>query len=376
MLLCIDCHERAHTSAEALKRHLATVNSIPLQPRSSPIRSDPFLPTPPPEECCSSREDDTEADTVSDITAICTDPTSSETAVALPPVSVCSDIANGHSIAPPADPLEPSGFSAGGCGVEPCNASCSTATAVPACSGETATECAGGVGEDPSSSGAGGDGGEKVGMISGSSLCVRGGGVERVDAVSERMPSPAHVRRVALTLERQPHLPKERRQELEAVVARCGFLSVLLGASMCATRWQHIILSFPKGHISSKTVAMRKFLRFRHHQHIYTRAMNTCHGCRYVHGPAAAIDQGLAPGDIEAALLAGLAKTKRNQTVTRLMQEGRPPPSGYALSQQEGRVSIISAPHHQGGHMWHGRKVVEKIIGTYGVTGLQVHVIS
>lgn len=97
-----------------------------------------------------------------------------------------------------------------------------------------------------------------------------------------------------------------------------------------------------------------------------------CCECRYVHGPAAAIDRGLGPGDIEAALLAGLAKTKRNQTISRLIQAGRPPPLGYVLSQQEGRVSVVSAPHHQGGHMWHGRKVVEKIVATYGLTGLQV----
>lgn len=94
--------------------------------------------------------------------------------------------------------------------------------------------------------------------------------------------------------------------------------------------------------------------------------------CRYVHGPAAPSGQGLAPGDLEAALLAGLAKSKRNNAIARLMQAGRPAPSGYTLSHQDGRVSVISAPHHQGGHMWHGRKVVEKIVATYGKAGLQV----
>ena len=102
--------------------------------------------------------------------------------------------------------------------------------------------------------------------------------------------------------------------------------------------------------------------------HSYARVVK----CRYVHGPAAAIDQGLAAGDLEAALLAGLAKTKRNQTIARLLQAGRPPPSGYVLSQQAGRVSVVSAPHHQGGHMWHGGKVVERVLATYGTAGLQV----
>lgn len=94
--------------------------------------------------------------------------------------------------------------------------------------------------------------------------------------------------------------------------------------------------------------------------------------CRYVNGPDADTSQGLAPGDLEAALLAGLGKAKRNQTITRLLQEGRPPPSGYALSQQTSRVVVISAPHHQGGHLWHGRKVVERILASHGPTGLQV----
>jgi hypothetical protein len=94
--------------------------------------------------------------------------------------------------------------------------------------------------------------------------------------------------------------------------------------------------------------------------------------CSYVHGPAADDSAGLGPGDLEAALLAGLGKAKRNQAIARFLHLGRPTPTGYALSQQNDRVVVVTAPHQQGGHLWHGRKVVERILASSGPAGLHV----
>lgn len=235
VLLCIDCHERAHTSAEALKRYLAAVNNIPLQPGSSPIRSDPFLPTPPPEECCSSREDDADAeldadaDAVSDVAGDCNE-SILEAAVAAASASADAatpnDTTTPRTRTAPAVPEVLSSTSASPSLMEVAATSVSTAAATAAasdCSRENAgsmtARVVGVCGAEPSSNVAGAEGAAGDG-ITGS---LRLGGVveEAVDAVSEHMPSLAHVRRVALTLERHPNVPTERRLELEAVVARC-----------------------------------------------------------------------------------------------------------------------------------------------------------
>lgn len=232
VLLCIDCHEKAHTSAETLKRLIAAVNSIPLQPASTHIRSDPFLPTPPPEECCSSREGDGEVGTdaasdasdgdyysTSNVEAAASAVTTIVSAVAAASHSngsipyaahssaaVPSDAHGGAISAPSATRAAPA---------EPPGRRLSTATPAALCKGDDvggASVC---------------DSVELTGEHS--SIRVEPAGALGADAVvagsavsseAQQMPSPAHIRRVALTLERQPHLPAERRQAMEAVVAR------------------------------------------------------------------------------------------------------------------------------------------------------------
>lgn len=82
----------------------------------------------------------------------------------------------------------------------------------------------------------------------------------------------------------------------------------------------------------------------------------------------------MVAGDLEAALLAGLGKLKRNQAVRQMLAKGRPVPTGYTVGQVEGRVTVTAAPPEQGGHLWHGKQVVAQIMDADGPVGLQVRV--
>lgn len=94
--------------------------------------------------------------------------------------------------------------------------------------------------------------------------------------------------------------------------------------------------------------------------------------CRFVHGRQPAEGEELKPGDLEAALLAGLGKIKRNQAARQMVTKGRPVPTGYTVGEVEGRLTVTAAPPEQGGHLWHGRRVVELIAEAHGNAGLQV----
>lgn len=259
VLLCIDCHEKAHTSAEALKRQLATSNSVPLQPTSMPIRSDPFLPTPPPEECCSSRDGDAEqdADSLSDAAASAADCRSGAPvdATALP---IATDVSADCEAGAPADATAADATADTVGDSVPVRTpnqnqhplqSVESAAAAPR-SGESSLDSAESS-PPPPASGCNSrhteDGARERSAANtsevveaaevnkglnpvsregnngstGASSVLYSAGELPADVVSQRMPSPAHVRRVALTLERQPNLPEERRKDLEAVVARC-----------------------------------------------------------------------------------------------------------------------------------------------------------
>lgn len=95
---------------------------------------------------------------------------------------------------------------------------------------------------------------------------------------------------------------------------------------------------------------------------------------RFIYGRQPAEGEGLRQGDLEAALLAGLGKIKRNQAVRAMIAAGRPCPSGYTVEEVDGRVMVTAAPPEQGGHTWHGREVVALIMAAHGAHGLQVRV--
>lgn len=94
--------------------------------------------------------------------------------------------------------------------------------------------------------------------------------------------------------------------------------------------------------------------------------------CRFIYSRQPADGEDLQPGDLEAALLAGLGKIKRNQAVRAMIAAGRPCPTGYTVEQVKGRVTVTAAPPEQGGHSWHGREVVALIMAAHGARGLQV----
>eukprot|EP00892_Ulva_mutabilis_P004069 jgi/Ulvmu1/2033/UM120_0029.1 len=129
-------------------------------------------------------------------------------------------------------------------------------------------------------------------------------------------PGPLFVRKAALTLERQTGLPEERRREFEGAIIR------------------------------------------------------------YLHGRPPHEGERLQEGDQEAALLAGLGKIKRNQSVRQMLAAGRPFPTGYEVSEVEGRVTVTAAPAEHGGHLWHGRQVVALIMEAQGPEGLQALVVA
>ena len=99
---------------------------------------------------------------------------------------------------------------------------------------------------------------------------------------------------------------------------------------------------------------------------------DACTPCRYLHGRHPREGEELQPGDLEAALLAGLGKIKRNQAVRQMVAAGRPCPTGYSIGDVDGRVTVTAAPPEQGGHLWHGRQVVSLIMASQGLQGLQV----
>lgn len=79
------------------------------------------------------------------------------------------------------------------------------------------------------------------------------------------------------------------------------------------------------------------------------------------------------PGDLEAALVAGLGVSKKNRAVRAFVKAGRPQPTGMNLQADEnGVVSVKSSEKVETGHVWHGREVVEYLISSGGLSAVQV----
>ena len=103
-----------------------------------------------------------------------------------------------------------------------------------------------------------------------------------------------------------------------------------------------------------------------------------------MHGRAPREDEPLALGDHEAALLAGLSRSRRNTLARRFFdsqcsEQRRAAPTGYALRRTaSGR--LLCEPDRpelvEGGHAWHGQEVVRRLLAAGGLDALQVRMLS
>ena len=96
--------------------------------------------------------------------------------------------------------------------------------------------------------------------------------------------------------------------------------------------------------------------------------------CRFLHAQTPPVGATLQPGDLESALLAGLARGRRNKVMREMLQAGRPAPSCFKVAETAGGVLTCeptSTVQHEGGHSWHGRCVVAKIAEAGGDQALQ-----
>jgi hypothetical protein len=80
----------------------------------------------------------------------------------------------------------------------------------------------------------------------------------------------------------------------------------------------------------------------------------------------------LQPGDLEGALLAGLGPTRRNRTLRELVRQGRPPPTGFKVLSDGCHATCEPTMELEGGHAWHGRRIVQLLMASGGAHALQV----